>query len=629
MMRLFVVSFLAVFIFALSFAGHAEEKKIIVEAGKLTSSLFPRSIIGEGKVKVRFGEILISAEKIEVNLTTGEVKGWGNILLQLDSYKVKGKTVGFNLRKNEGFIEKPQGREGPIIFKGIRAYLSLQEMRIEEGNFTTCDLPHPHYHIKAKIIEFYPGEKVVVRNAVFYLGSIPLFWTPVYVYYLKKKNKLMFPDIGYSEIAGGYIKTGYLFYPFKDTQGVLHLDYRQRKGWASGFTLSYSSERGKGSARVYYVKEKDTENSRGIARINYTGHFPTLSLLKLKLNCLSDRQILDDYFSDLPFEERQDLPSYLALDSRRNDARLFFQLQKRLNFFDDYTEMLPRIKLNILHPSSTLQKLYIEGQAELTNFVQEKTTRFWSSLTFSYPFTVLRYIRFKPALGWEFFLYSGNDKANLDILNLQSLEFFISLKGRKGNLTHYLSSTVGYYRSTKSGNDFPSLDYREEEAREQSIFKVSLENKFLWGSFLPFYLNLGISYDFLSTSEKFKPVQISLDLPFNNGRFYTEFFYDFYDDGFPYFRSGFKTMQKNWQVDIGYTNNSILDKEFITGSTCFDLGKNLSLSGSVGYDLKLRKIEDLSYAMNIKLHCLGLKLGVKEKPRLEYNVSFYITAFPF
>lgn len=629
---LIVLETSVIVLFILLSPGYTQQKSILLKTEKLTHLTNPPLIIAKEGVEVLFEGMLIKAKKIRINLNTTETKAEGEVHLNFDSYRIKGKSLGFNLKEKKGFIEKPQGKEKKVIFQGARARLSSREVNLLKGSFTTCDLPSPHYHIKAETLQFYPGEKIVVKNAVFYLGSTPVFWTPTYVYHLTKKNKLTLPRLGKSRYTGWYIKTGYSLYPVKETEAVIHLDWYQKKGLAGGLDLSYSSGKNESSLKTYYIKENDTGTVRGVGRIRWMNYLSTSSLLKLNANYLTDKRFFEDYLYHLPTEEKQIFPTSLTLDFKEKGTGLMLQFQKRISPVDDYPELLPRTKLTLLHPSQLLRGLYIKQKTELTGFVTEEegnVARLWSCLNLSYPQTFLNYIRFKPTLGGELFWYKQENKnTTSNTINYQNYEFFLSSKGRMGDLVHRLSSTFGWYQLGKSGPDLPELDYREKRAKEENMLRWRVQNKFSWKKSTLFLLNLKGGYDLSTASEKIKPVRCSLNIPLRWGSLQADFSYDFYDKVFPYLQWGADLRKEKWHLEARYSNY-LSGEEFISAVTSFYLGKSLSLSGKIGYNLGSKKIEKLEYGANVKLHCLGLKLSVQEKPFFDYNISFYITAFPF
>jgi len=615
-------------LFLLLPSSYSQQNSILLEAKKLTYLESPSLIIAEGKVEVLFEDIIIKAEKIKINLDTAYVRTSGKVQLNFDSCKVGGKDLTFSLEEREGFIKDLQAKQKEITLQSKKAQLSSEKIDLVEGEFTTCNLPSPHYHIRAKTIEFYPGEKIVIKNATFFVGSIPLFWAPSYTYYLTKKNKFLLPRPGYSEKTGWFIRTSYLFYPLEDTEGTLHLDYYQKKGWAGGLDIFYLS---RGSMNIYYIKEKDTQASRGVAKIQYIDYPSTASLLKLNINYLTDEGLFDDYLYYLQEEQRQTFPSSLTLDFRERGVGIQLQVQKKINPTDNYPEFLPRLKLNLSHPSRILEGLYIKQNTELANFSWEgeEGMEIFSSLNFSYPGTIFRYIRFKPTFGGQFFWYKSEGKAPISNTAIkQDFDFSLYLKGNMGGLTHRIFTTFGWHNLQKSGQDSSEPALIEEKIKEENMLRWRMQNRFFWKDSPLFFLTLQTGYDLSSKLKKLKPLEVLLNVPLREGKLYADLSYDFYEDTFSYFRGGVNLEKENWNLDLSYSNYPS-NEEFILASTSFDVGKNLSFSGKIEYNLKLKEMEKLSFEIDAKLHCLGLKLDIQEKPSLSYGVSFYITAFPF
>jgi len=605
------------------------EQSITLRAKEVKWFYNPPLLVGEGKVRVSYGNIFVEAEKMEVNLDTAELRGWKEICLNVDSHRIEGKSLTFNLSKREGVIQQPRGKEGSVIFQAQKAHFFPQRIDLKKSSFTTCEYAHPHYHIKARLVQIYPGEKLVVRDATFYLGSFPVFWTPVFVQYLTEKSRLLFPSPGYSEFAGWNVKSGYYFYFSPQMEGSLRLDWREKKGWAGGLELFYRSKWGEGSVNTYYLKEKDTEEERGMAKVRHITFFPSSPMLKLAIDYFSDEEILKNYLYFLSSKEKEVSPSFLSLNTTGESYSASIKWQPKISPLVDYWELLPRIRVEFFRPSAGLRGLYLQEQTELTNFAQDEkvTMRAYSSLNLSYPFSLLKSFRFRPALNWQIFYYQQEEESPLyKILDQQSYELFFGLTGKGKNLTHRLFSTLGYYHSTGLGEDFPSFDSREKEASDKDLFRLNLENLFFWKNRSLFSLDLKVSYDL--ASERLKPLDGLLVIPFSRGKIYTDFCYNFYDKGFSYLRSGVQIQRKHWYLESSYSSYPAYERRWISVRTSFDLFRDLSILTEADYDLEKERLEKLSYSVNTKFHCLGVKIEIQERPEVEYGLALYITAFP-
>jgi lipopolysaccharide assembly outer membrane protein LptD (OstA) len=603
------------------------QQNVILKAEEMKWFYNPPLLVGEGKVRVSYGDIFIEAERIEINLDTAELRGWKRISLKVNSHRIEGESLEFNLRKREGVIQQPRGREGSVAFQAQEAYFSSQRIDLKKSSFTTCEYAHPHYHIKARLIQIYPGERLVVRDATFYLGSLPLFWTPVFVQHFTGKSRLLLPSPGYSDFAGWSVKSGYYFYLSPQMEGNLRLDWREKKGWAGGLEFFYRSKGGEGSITTYYLKEKDTKKERGMARVRHITFSPSSPMLKLAIDYFSDEQIWKNYLYFLSAEEKQVFPSFLSLTSTGESYSASIKWQPKITPLVDYPELLPRIRIDFFQPSVALGGLYLREQTELTNFVQDEkvTMRAYSSLNLSYPFTLLKFFRFRPSLNWQLFYYQPQEEAPYyKILDQQSLELFFRLTGKRGDLTHQLFSTLGYYHSTGLGEGFPSFDSKEKEASSKNLFSLNLENLFFWKSSPFFSLDLKVSYDL--ARERLKPLDGSLILPFSGGKIYTDFGYNFDDKDFSYLRSGVQIQKKHWYLETSYTSYPV--SEWLSARTSFDLSKSWSISVEADYDLEKEKLEKLTYSVDVKFHCLGVKVEIQERPEIKYGLALYIVAFP-
>jgi hypothetical protein len=114
---------------------------------------------------------------------------------------------------------------------------------IKGGQYTTCNLEHPHFQIrfnKAKLIQ---DEKVITGPAYITFGNIP---TPIAVpfgYFPIKKNRasgIVFPTYGESNIRGFYFEDfGYYFGINDNFDLLLMADITTRGSWAAKSRANY------------------------------------------------------------------------------------------------------------------------------------------------------------------------------------------------------------------------------------------------------------------------------------------------------------------------------------------------------------------------------------------------------
>jgi len=582
------------------------------------------SLYGEGKATLTYQDIKVVADKIEANLNSLEFRAQGNVFLRVGEYKVRGKSLWFSLKKRKGTLTLPLGENGPIIFKAKKALFSFTTITLEDGQFTTCNLSPPHYRIKAKQIQIIPKESITARNATLYIGSIPVFWVPLFIRYLPEskesgRNRMIFPRFGYSDFTGWYIKTGYQFYISPLLEGIFHLDYLNKRGWAEGIDLSHQSERAKETLESYYIKERNSRIGRGMGRLRYWQTLSNFSYLKLKLDYFTDKEFLEDYFPRISPEKKQILPSSLSFDTWGENRNFRFLLQSKINpFSQEWEEMLPQIKFNLLPQKIGKSNFYAQQATQITNF-KEKDKNLMvtqSSLDISHPFTLFNYLQFKPRFGWHLF-YSQKEKERpkYSSVNYQNYDFFLKLKGGLGKFSHQISPHLTYYHSNRSNIDEYPKDFLELKVDNDFYFK---QEKIINAK-----LNLG--YDLTKRREKFTPIETNINF---NDYLNVDLVYEPYQKIFKLIRTNLEVKGKNWHLNLGLRKYADVDVTQLFGEVGLNLGKKWKASSYATYDIEKREIKEIGYSIWRDLHCWAAQLSIREKPEKAYSIIFYIKAFP-
>jgi lipopolysaccharide assembly outer membrane protein LptD (OstA) len=165
---------------------------------------------------------IIKAERIVVNETQHVLTATGNIeyiLIRNKGNENEGKDVfiGDNFTFNidnwstvfidatgETNREVEEGEEVDFYYIGENlTRLENDVVILDGGIITSCDDENPHWKLKAsKIWVLAPGE-FAVKNAVLYLGHVPVFYLP---FFFKAGDEMFFhPSIGYRDKEGYFI----------------------------------------------------------------------------------------------------------------------------------------------------------------------------------------------------------------------------------------------------------------------------------------------------------------------------------------------------------------------------------------------------------------------------------------
>ncbi len=172
----------------------------------------------------------------------------------------------------------------------------------DRGSFTTCENPHGGYHVEASSMDVTPGDKLIARKAIVFLGPLAVFYLPFLIIPLRtvrdpRRQTNFLPLIGYSQIEGFYVKARLGFAPSDYYYGYYRVDYATKRGLGLGYDAAIGTKNGRRALTIdlYTINDRiqdaretnaqiqETENFsktvRGQFGATYTGDFgPGLSL---------------------------------------------------------------------------------------------------------------------------------------------------------------------------------------------------------------------------------------------------------------------------------------------------------------------------------------------------------------
>ncbi len=380
--NLFVICYLG-FGICFLFAQGAKEP-ITVNGDNVEYSTDNKEVIAQGNVSINYKNSKLSCEKIMVNTETKNAAASGNVRLEDQKGIIEGTSVKYNLQSKTGTINDAEFRSSPYFGKSKELdRVSESEFVVNRGYISSCSYDYPHYRMKAKKINFFPGDKVVMRDIVISTGQhkqFPLMYLPKLHHSFK--DPFMHAQLmpGHRKDWGYYMLSGWRHNLTENISARLYLDYRDKLGLAEGFGANYKEQQfGKGDFKYYYTQERSKPFEEGQPaefqryfirwrhkwdidnRTNFVSEYHRLTDSKRVL-LGSDYNFLKDYF---PREyEKDTLPlSYSLLHHSFNYSSVDFLVEKRVNRWYDQTEKLPEIKYSL--PSSQIYEtpFYFENNS--------------------------------------------------------------------------------------------------------------------------------------------------------------------------------------------------------------------------------------------------------------------------
>ena len=135
--------------------------------------------VAERNVIIHYGSASIYADYAQYNPATRDVLLIGNVRLYREGRLATGDRVLYNLETKVLRAADFRSEVFPLFFQAD-AISSMEGDAFQVNNavVTTSDSSKPDYQFKARKVQIYPKNKVVLSDVTLYVGHTPVFWVP-------------------------------------------------------------------------------------------------------------------------------------------------------------------------------------------------------------------------------------------------------------------------------------------------------------------------------------------------------------------------------------------------------------------------------------------------------------------
>ena len=381
-------------------------------------------LVGVGNVVVVYGAVEMTADEAEIKVDTKESHAKGHVLIrQKGGGTISGDEVWFDFENRSGKF--PNGRFFQFPWYGYgKDFEQVNEDKIVAKNvhITTCDLPHPHYDVKAQEAFFYPGDKIIAKNVTFRILEVPVFWWPYLIIPLDYSPANITP--GYSDEYGGFVLFSKGYSLNRNVKGRLRFDWYSKRGFGFGGDLDYKFDNiGVGEVKIYGIQDQEApdqraenpfqnqnrrEKNRGRVSWKHKARIDPFTTLQLQWHELSDEVFLQDFFEREHREEIDPL-SFITVSRNTDPYSLVAHIEKRTNRSQSVGEKLPEIVFTWFRKPLFDTDFYYTHEDGFVNFTQTRpflpdesdTFQFYSDHELSYPLRFFRFYNFIPFVGFR------------------------------------------------------------------------------------------------------------------------------------------------------------------------------------------------------------------------------------
>ncbi len=323
-----------------------------------------QKMVASGNVVATHRDVKLTCDQATIYMATKDAYLKGRVRLAQAGSLLKGEEVVYNFQTRKGTVLQAESEVDPWRSQGDRIQkISESAFQHRDGTLTTCDFEDPHSRLKAKEIRVFLDDRVVLKNAVMYVGKVPLLYLPSYTHPLDDKRPRVTIIPGKDKQWGLFLLTAWRLYLHENLQGRVHVDYRERLDLASGVDLKYELPTGgKGLFRTYYTnqralqrehawskffnEDKDkptTEVERFRFQLRHRWEIDPQTQATLEYNRAKDPTMVQDLFLR-EYERDQSTRTYFQLLKSAPWFGINFLVDKRVNRFETLVQQLPLIE---------------------------------------------------------------------------------------------------------------------------------------------------------------------------------------------------------------------------------------------------------------------------------------------
>ncbi|MFO1478259.1 MAG: LPS assembly protein LptD [Verrucomicrobiota bacterium] len=337
----------------------------------------------ENGALVKYNGAVLTADKVSVDQATGEAVASGHVRVQREEQVWTADKLRFNFKTYQASSDHFRTGKGPFFAGGdnLRGLPATNHGTIDLTNsaytarhayLTTDDISQPVTKIRAERLVIIPGKRLEAHNAVLYIGDIPVFYAPYYSRDLgDHPNSFNFTP-GYRSIYGPFILGNYTWYLSPELNGILHLDYREKRGVGLGPDFDYHLGRwGDGTLRYYYTHDNDAgTNEAGVAlpsdrqrsSFTYLAAPYTNVTMKSIANWQSDTDVNKDFFGG-DYRHNPQAPTWFEANKAWNNFSLDLWTQPQVNTFFETVERLPDLRLSAFRQQVGETPVYYQSES--------------------------------------------------------------------------------------------------------------------------------------------------------------------------------------------------------------------------------------------------------------------------
>jgi len=240
-----------------------------------------------GDAKIKYGEIELEAEEITIDYgnTTLTAHGIRDSLGNRIGFPIfkngaelyETKDIVYNFKTKRARISEVVTQQGEAYIHGDVVYKNEKgELLSKRNSYTTCNLEHPHFLIRATKTKAIPNDKIVAGPFYFEFNDIPLplgFLFGMFPSPRRSASGIIFPSYGEERRRGFNLRGGGYFFDINEYVKLALTGDLYSKGGHALYANSNYMKRYKYNGTVNFAYSKNPASTDKIENTDYTKDF--------------------------------------------------------------------------------------------------------------------------------------------------------------------------------------------------------------------------------------------------------------------------------------------------------------------------------------------------------------------
>ena len=476
--------------------------------------------VGTGHVTIDYEGARLEADKITVYMDTKLATAEGHVVLTQKGSTFKGERGEYDFKNKVGHVDKMDAAVQETYFGKAQKIEKVGDnhYRMVDSYVSTCCGDDPFYKISAHNIDFFPDDRVIIRNAVLFIRNIPILFIPYYEQPFVDFDRFPVHLVpGRRQEWGAFLLSKWRYNlvnrPDLTVKGNVLLDYRQKRGVGAGIETFYHGDKiGHGVARTYYANDNSPPQEEGRLetvnpnrdryQLRHQSKLSESTTLTTEWNKLSDKDVTKDFFYHEEYEKDTLPENYISIITAKPEYTFSILDRERLDDFYTAVERSPELRFDTHNRAFGETPFYLREEVQFSNLkktaAKGDTSQDVSRLDMNHTLLYAAHVgdvSVTPRVGTRHTFYSRDTAGDRDLVRgtfdpgvdvsthfYKTYDVYMKTLGLDINQTrHIFTPTVSYnYRPNPTTprtvlQQFDALDALDKD----NFIRLNFENKLL------------------------------------------------------------------------------------------------------------------------------------------------------